>query len=56
MLGHYEDIAEHRKREEVLKELEIISKKLNITFYEVEYTMNELKVTDCLDKDELIFN
>ena len=49
--GEYEEIAEHRKRVEVVRALRKLEKELNITFYDVSYVMEELEVHDEIDKD-----
>ncbi len=53
IFGAYEVIEEHKKRVEVINALKEIEKKLNISFYEVNYIMIDLDVCDELGEKEL---
>ena len=48
------DPQEEQKRNEVIQELKQIESKLNISFYDVRYIMNELELDDCLGDE--VFN
>lgn len=52
--GEYEDIAEHKKRIEIVRALRKLEKELNISFYDVSYVMEELEVHDYLDRDMIL--
>ena len=52
----YIDIREVKIRRQVIKELVLIEKKLNIKVYELSYLINDLYVNDIIDKDDFLSN